>query len=217
MPESFVLYGDPFWISPYVLTAFVALSEKGADFEVRTVNLGTGEHRKEPFLSSSLTARVPSLLHDGFWLSESSAIAEYLEDVFPAPIHPRLLPADPRQRARARQVMAFVRSDIGPLRDERSAETVFYRMQVAPLSPAARRAADKLIRVAEALVVDGGETAFGQWTIADADLAMALQRLVANGDDVPPRLRAYAEAQWARPSVRAYVDHPRAPYVPYNY
>ena len=33
---------------------------------------------------------------------------------------------------------------------------------------------------------------------------------------LPAPLRAYAERQFARPSVRAYVELPRAPFVPYN-
>jgi glutathione S-transferase len=215
MTGPFVLYADPFWVSPYVFSAFVSLKEKGVPFEVRTVNLGTGEHRQQAYRGPSLTARVPALQHGDFWLSESSAIAEYIEDLHPGAT--RLFPSDPRARARARQMMAFIRSDLGALREERSAETVFYRMKVAPLSPAAVKAADKLIHVASALVSDGSESAFGSWSIADADLAMVLQRLVANGDPVPEPLRAYAERQWARPSVRAYVDHERAPFVPYNY
>jgi len=158
---------------------------------------------------------VPALQHGDFWLSESSAIAEYLEDVVPGAAP--LFPSEPRARARARQVMAFVRSDIGALRDERSSETVFYEMKMPPLSPAALKAADKLIHVASALVGDDPGTAFGTWSIADVDLAMALQRLVHNGDSVPAALRSYAERQFARPSVRAYVELPRAPFVPYNY
>jgi glutathione S-transferase len=38
-----------------------------------------------------------------------------------------------------------------------------------------------------------------------------LQRLILNGDAVPERLRAYAEREWKRPSVAAYVAHPRPP------
>jgi len=218
MSSSLILHVDPFWISPYAFTAFVALKEKGLDFETRVVDLSKGEHRKEPYRSASLTARIPALVHDGFWLTESNAIAEYVEDAFPPPAHARLFPADPRQRARARQVMAFVRSDLGPLRDERSAETVVYKMQAPPpLSAAAARAAAKLVEVAGTLLGDRRDTAFGQWSIADADLAFALHRLIASGDDVPANLRAYADAQWARPSVRDYLDHPRSPFVPYNY
>jgi glutathione S-transferase len=213
---SLTLYLDSFWVSPYAFSAFVALKEKGLDFETRVVDLGKGEHRKEPYRSASLTARIPALVHDEFWLTESNAIDEYLEDAFPAPAHRRLFPTDARQRARARQVMAFVRSDLGPLREERPSETVLYKMKVDPLSPAATRAVAKLTELAGQLVGDRRDSAFGEWSIADVDLAFALQRLIANGDDVPPNLRAYADTQWARPSVRAFVDHPRAPYVADN-
>jgi hypothetical protein len=34
-----------------------------------------------------------------------------------------------------------------------------------------------------------------------------LQRLVANGDACPERLRAYADAIFARPSVRRWLAH----------
>ena len=45
------------------------------------------------------------------------------------------------------------------------------------------------------------------WSIADADLALALMRLVHNGDPVPPQLVAAAQATWARPSVQTYLRH----------
>ena len=216
MTAPVVLYADPFWVSPYVFSSFVALREKGLDFEVVTIDLSKGEHRREPFRSASLTARVPALDDHGFWLSESNAIAEYLEEAYPPPEHRRLFPADPRQRARARQLMAFLRSDLGPLRDERSSEMVFYQMTGAPLSEAALRAAHKLIDVAEQLLPPGATTAFDEWSVADADLALALRRIAGDGDLLPARLREYATIQWARPSVSAYVEHPREPFVPYG-
>jgi glutathione S-transferase len=214
--SSMVLYVDPLWLSPYALSAFVALREKGVEVDVQTVDLSVGEHRREPYRTASLTARIPTLLDDGFYVSESSAIVEYLEDALPGPTFPRLLPLDLRQRARARQVMAFIRSDIGAVRAERSSETVFYKLPVAPLSPAGEAAAAKLIHVATSIVGARGDTAFGAWSIADVDLAFALQRLISNGDPVPPLLRGYVEEQFKRPSVRAYVDHPRAPFAPYD-
>jgi glutathione S-transferase len=113
--------------------------------------------------------------------------------------------------------MGFVRSDLGPLREERSSETVVYKLKTAPLSPAATRAANKLTELASKLIGDRTDTAFGEWSIADTDLAFALHRLIANGDDVPANVRAYAENQWARPSVQAYLQHPREPFVPYSY
>jgi len=216
MSAPVVLYADPFWVSPYVFSSFVALREKDLVFEVVTIDLSKGEHRREPFRSSSLTARVPALDDHGFWLSESNAIAEYLEEAYPPPEHRRLFPADPRQRARARQMMAFLRTDLGPLRDERPSEMVFYKMAGAPLSEAALRSARKLIDVAEQLIAPGSTTAFDEWSVADADLALALRRIAADGDLLPARLRDYAASQWERPSVRAYVEHPREPFVPYS-
>jgi glutathione S-transferase len=215
---SLVLHGNSTWTSPYVLSCFVALREKGLAFEVLDVALDRGAHFDPAFAAQSLTSRVPVLLDGDLALSESSAIVEYLEDAYPAPAHPRALPADTRARARARQVMAWVRSDLMPIREERSAEYVFYphdRLEpFAPLSAAGQRAAGKLLAAAERLVPAGGGPLFGAWCIADTDLAMMLQRLVRTGHDVPARIRGYAEAEFDRPAVRAFVTHERPVFRP---
>jgi glutathione S-transferase len=132
---SLVLYGSEMWNSPYVLSCFVALREKNLPFEVRVIPLHRGAQHEATYTELSLTSRVPALVDGTLSLSESSAIVEYLEDKYPAPGHPRVLPADPVQRSRARQVMAWVRSDVGALRDERSSEYVFAPAGLPPLAP----------------------------------------------------------------------------------
>jgi glutathione S-transferase len=214
-----ILYGNAMWNSPYVLSCFVGLSEKQLPFEVRTVALHEGAQRAADYVETSFTARVPALVDGDFSLSESSAIIEYLEEKWPAPGHAPLFPRDVQQRARARQIMAWVRSDLGPLREERSSEYVFYPPgtlpPLAPLSPAALRAAGKLVTFAERLVPAAGGPLFGEWCIADTDLAMMLQRLAKTKEDtLPARLRAFAERQWQRPSVQAFVNKPRPPHRP---
>src|SRR5687767_540724 len=102
----FTLYAEQLWDSPFVFTVLVALEEKGAAYRVQVLNLSQGEQRAAEFQKSSLTGRVPAIEHDGFWLSESTAIVEYLEDVLP---EPALLPREPRQRARARQILGWLR------------------------------------------------------------------------------------------------------------
>jgi len=210
------LYGETLWISPYVFSSFVALHEKRIPFDVVEVGLATGAHLEAPYRDASLTARVPSLGHAGFTLAESSAIAEYLDEVFPPPTYARLLPADVRDRARARQLMAWLRSDLGALRDERSTVTMFHRFRLRPLSPSARRDVDKLTRVVEQLMPSTGGALFGAWCLADSELAFMLHRLILTGEDVPERLRTYASSQWQRPSVRAFIDRPR-PAIPDSY
>jgi len=211
------LFGENLWISPYVFSTFVALREKSVPFAVVEVGLAAGDHLKPAYSDASLTARVPSLDHDGFRLSESSAIAEYLDEVFPAPLYTPLFPADRQARARARQIMVWLRSDLGGLRAERPTVAMFYRFHVPELSPAAARDAQKLIRVADQLVPRDSGPVFGSWCLADSELAFALHRLLLNGDAVPDRIRAYAESQWSRPSVREFAEHGRPAVVPDSY
>ncbi|MDY0835936.1 MULTISPECIES: glutathione transferase [unclassified Pseudomonas] len=200
------LYVDVHFTSPYAMSAFVTLREKGLEFELLTLNLDTAENQTEAFAQLSLTGRVPTLVQGEFALSESSAITEYLEEVFPqVPVYP----AEPRQRARARQVQAWLRSDLMPIRQERSTLVVFYGLKGEPLSPVAEAAAHKLISAAQALLADGREYLFGEWSIADVDLAVMLNRLILNGDSVPANLVAYAQRQWQRPSVQEWVKQAR--------
>lgn len=209
------LFVDGFWSSPYALSAFVALTEKQLPFTSTEVRLHAGDQREPAFVSRSLTGRVPVLRHDDYYLSESQAIGEYLAETFPYPNHPRIFPADFKERGRARQLMAWIRSDLMPIRDERATHTMFYARATAPLSTAGQAAAARVLRVAEQLVGDGRKTLFENWCLADADFGFFLMRLVLNGDPVPDGVRAYAEAQWQRPSVRAFCERPRAPYQPY--
>jgi glutathione S-transferase len=215
-PGRLVLYVDAFFISPYAFSSFVALREKGLPFETNTVALQDKAQHRPDYRERSLTGRVPALEHDGFWLGESSAIDEYLEETFPPPAYPALYPGSARERARARQIQAWLRSDLMPVRDERPTTTMFYARADHPLSSNGKTAAEKLIRVTEQLLASGSTHLFGAWSIADSDLAFMLHRLILNGDDVPQRIRAYAEGQWCRPSVRDWVDRRRPPLVPYE-
>ncbi len=213
--EPLILHVDGFWTSPYAFSVFVALTEKGLPFETREVNLHERAQATPAFQAKSVTRRVPALEHGPFQLTESSAIVEYLEEAFPPPAYPPLLPSGTRERARARQIMAWIRSDLTPLREERGTHTVFYQPSKAPLSASGIVAAEKLVAAASAFVPDGRASLFETFSIADVDLAMMLQRLIASGDDVPPKLREFVAAQWRRPSVRAFAERPRKPYVPY--
>jgi glutathione S-transferase len=187
-----LLYVDANFASPYALVAFVSLMEKGLEFEIEPLDLATHANHDPNFARTSITRRIPTLIHDGFALSESSAICEYIDETFPGT---RLYPADPRDRARARQIQAWVRSDLMPIRDERPTYVVFCGAKRPALSERAREAADALF--------------FRDWSIADVDLAMMLQRLIVLGDPVPQRLIDYAALQWRRPSVEHWINHAR--------
>ncbi len=180
----------------------MALHEKALPFDIQPVDLGAKAQHDPDYAAKSLTHRVPTLIHDGFALSESSAIAEYVDEVFPGTA---LYPADTQNRARARQIQAWIRSDLTPLKQERPTEVVFAGETWPPLSPEAQRAAEKLISAAEFLLPDNAKTLFEQWSIADVDLAVTLNRLIFNGDPVPNHLVTYANEQWQHPSVQLWL------------
>jgi len=199
---SLRLYADAQFASPYAMSVFVALQEKQLPFELFAVDLATDANREERYAANSLTQRVPTLTHGDFALSESSAITEYLDDTFAeTPVYPQ----DRHLRARARQLQAWLRSDLMPIRQERSTEVVFYKRQAPPFSAQARLAVQKLYFAADRLLSNDASNLFGDWCIADTDLALMLNRLVMNGDDVPAKLASYATHQWERASVQQWV------------
>jgi glutathione S-transferase len=203
MSDALTLYVNTGYTSPYALAAFVTLKEKHLPFDIVEIDLEADDHHASGYQKRSITERVPTLTHGDFAVSESSAICEYLEDAFPS--SPRVLPMNPQARARARQVQAWIRSDLMPIRMERSTSTVFQHDKAKPFSADAQAAAEKLIRAAESLLTNPSGNLLDAWCIADVDLAMMLNRLVHNSDPVPAKLERYVKTQWARPSVQAWV------------
>ena len=203
------LYIDSNYASPYAMSVFVALHEKKLPFKIVSLDLSSGAANAPAYAKMSLTHRVPTLVDGNFSLSESSAITEYLHEVYPGQA---LYPAEVKNRARARQVQAWLRSDFTPIRTERTTVVLFYGPSATPLSAEARSAAQKLFAGATELLSHGGPHLCGKdWCIADVDLAVMLNRLVLNGDSVPESLAAYASHQWQRPSVQLWVNQERPP------
>lgn len=200
------LFVDTQFVSPYALSAFVALTEKRIAFDLQRVDLAAQQNQQPPFQQLSLTARVPTLDYDGFSLSESSAIVEFVEEEFAPPKYRSVFPADRRHRARARQMQAWLRSDLMALRAERPTTVFFADEPAPPLTAEGKDAAGKLLRVAASLLRDGSQDLFGAWSIADTDLAVMLNRLVAGGDRVPEAVRVYVRRQWERPSMQKWCE-----------
>ncbi|ARU94720.1 glutathione transferase [Tatumella citrea] len=200
-----ILWCDSAFHSPYAMSVYVCLQEKGLRFSVNPLNLAQHQHTSPELSSLLLTGRIPCLQHDGFAVSESSAIGEYLDETFPAPDYPRVYPADRQQKAVARQVQAWLRSDFLALRTERPTDVIFSGRKYPPLSAAGEQDVKKLI--SGALQLLGQRTSlFGQWSVADCDLAVMLNRLALHGDPLPEKLREYAAFQWQRAAIQLWVN-----------
>ncbi|RPH30414.1 glutathione transferase [Buttiauxella warmboldiae] len=202
---TITLWSDANFFSPYVMSVYVALKEKGLSFTLQTVDLNSGQHLQPGWKGYQLTRRVPVLAVDDFLLTESSAIAEYLEERFAPPTWERIYPHNLEKRARARQIQAWLRSDLVPIREERATDVVFVGVKKPPLTEKGAAAAQKLITTVENLLPAGQQNLFAEWSLADTDLALMLNRLILNGDDVPERLQEYAAFQWQRASVQRFL------------
>ena len=201
-----VLHVDSQFISPWAMSAFVGLEEKGLPYRLEVQQLG------QPFSGTygGRTRKIPALQHGDFWLCESTAILEYLAETFPFPKHPRLFPENLQQRARCRELQSWLRTDFMALRAERPTSTFLGPRATTPLSDAARADVKKLFDGLEPLLSHGRTTLFEAWCIADVEVALVLQRLVLNAEPVPETLRRYAETNWARPSVVKWLAQRKA-------
>ena len=105
------MYG--FWRSAASFRVRTALNLKGLAFEETMIDLDAGEQNAPSFRAINPAAAVPALfVDDGPPLTQSLAILEYLEDLYP---EPALLPADPRGQARVRALALIFAADHHPL------------------------------------------------------------------------------------------------------
>ena len=77
----------------------LVLDEKGLKFDGELLDLRRGDQHKPDYVKLNPNHVVPTLVHDGRIILESTLIMEYLDERFPAP---PLMPSDPYQRAIAR-------------------------------------------------------------------------------------------------------------------
>ena len=77
----------------------LALHEKTLPWESRLLNMHRGDQFTPEYRKLNPNAVVPTLVHDGRPIIESTIIIEYLDDTFPAP---GLMPSDAYRRAIAR-------------------------------------------------------------------------------------------------------------------
>jgi glutathione S-transferase len=201
------LYGESGWTSPWVLHAMVALEEMRLPYRLELPTLPFAPALREDLQRRAVIGKVPMLAHGATCITESSAISEYLAETFPSTKgYPRLFPADLGVRARARQIMSWLRTSLFALREDRPTTSVFARPARKPMSDKGKADAAELVRVATA-VITSKQHMFDAWCIADADLALALMRLVANEDPVPELISQYALAQFQRPSIRKFLSY----------
>ena len=212
LTRQLTLYVEGYFTNVWDASCFVALTEKQLEFTTARGLLQEGQGVPPALRDHAAIGRIPALQHGDLWLTESLAIIEYLDEMFPPPAYPSVLPVDPRDRARARQVMTWLRSDLWELRTERPWQLAVYpQTPLGPLSRAAAKQAAELVAVVDWLDL---RRELLEWNQSHVDLAFALMRLARSGYPLSPPAQQLLDRNLARPSVRAYVDHARPPNPP---
>ena len=93
------------------LVPYVTLTEAGANFAVRTINLRKEQQRSADYLKLNPKHKVPLLVVDGKPLSENVAIQIWIARNFPKA---KLLPADSWQELQAVSILSWCSSGIHP-------------------------------------------------------------------------------------------------------
>ena len=92
----------------------IGLHLKGVAWQPEAVSLTRREHLEDTYRDVNPQRLVPTLEDGDARIGQSLAILEYLDERFP---EPPLLPADPAQRARVRQIALAIACEIHPLQN----------------------------------------------------------------------------------------------------
>ncbi len=182
----------------------IALEEAGIAYTPRLVDFSTAEQTKEPYLTLNPKGRVPTLVTPQGTLTEAGAILDYI-----GTMAPELIPHDPFQVGRMREVMYYVASTFHiahahKIRGARWAdlETSFADMRAKV--PQTVRACCAYLESAYPLepFVLGSD-----FTLADPYLYVVSTWGEGDGVEMAnfPKLSAFMETMRARPSVQAVI------------
>jgi maleylacetoacetate isomerase/maleylpyruvate isomerase len=106
----------------------IALALKGLDCELAGVHLVRNEQLADSFAAMAPACLVPLLKVGDESLSQSLAIIEYLDEVYP---EPRLLPGDAAARARIRSISQDMACEIHPLNNLRVLRYLVHDMKLS--------------------------------------------------------------------------------------
>ena len=105
-----------YWRSSAAYRVRIALNLKGVEWEQAPINLREGVHNGPDYGRLNRLNLVPLWVENAGALTQSLAIIERLDELYPAP---PLLPADPWARAQARAAAYSIACDIHPVNNLR--------------------------------------------------------------------------------------------------
>jgi GSH-dependent disulfide-bond oxidoreductase len=198
------LYTAP---TPNGWKASIMLEETKLDYEVITVNIGTGEQREANYLAINPNGRIPTIVdrdNDNFAVFESGAILVYLAEKTGM-----LMPSDAKGRSLVMQWLMFQMGGVGPMMGQAN---VFFRYFPEKIPAAIDRYQTESKRLLTVLDTRLREHEFlaGDYSIADIANWSWAKIYDWPGIDVSdlPNLNRWIDQMAARPAVQKGIAVP---------
>ena len=197
--------------SSWSMRPWVLLRQAGIAFEEVMLRFDSFEGSstfKAGLKDITPVGKVPVLVHNGFAVWDTLAIAEYLAETFP---EKNLWPTQQQARARARSVCAEMHSGFAGLRSACPMNIEAHLPDVGALAlrdkPAVRADLQRIITLWSGLLAEHqGPMLFGAFSIADAYFAPVVMRLKTYALPVPADVAAYMDRVCALPGVKDWID-----------
>jgi glutathione S-transferase len=179
----------------------LAAKNLGVELNLKLVNLMAGEHLKPEFIAMNPQHTIPTLDDNGFYLSESRAIIQYLANAYGK--NDSLYPKDPKKRFLVEHRLAF---DMGTLYHRFGDcyyPVIFAKAKVDP---------EKVNKLNEALgwtndfLKDNSYIAGNNLTIADFSVMATLSTIEAVGHDLSPYANITTYMSKLKGEIDGYVE-----------
>ena len=204
---SLTLHG--YWRSTTAYRVRIALAVKGVAYEQVTHDLRTGAQREAGYRALNPQGLVPALETDDAVLTQSPAILEWIDEVYP---DPPLLPADANGRATVRAMAATIACDIHPVNNLRILNALraeFGADEAAVTRWIARWIGDGFAALETLIARHGDGFAFGATpTIADCHLVPQVYSAERFAVDLSPYPHLKSAADRARALLAFAAAHP---------
>jgi glutathione S-transferase/GST-like protein len=106
----------------------LCLKEKGVEFTFHYIDMGARQQHSPEYLKVNPNGTVPTVIHDGFVMTESTPAMEYIDQVFDGP---KLTPHDPLEQWRMRWWMRYVDEYLNPSLAMQAGTAAGGRMQLS--------------------------------------------------------------------------------------
>jgi len=93
------------------LVPYVLLTEAGAEFDTLNIDMSRNQNHRPEYLRINPKGKVPTLIIDGYPLTENVAMQIWISRTFP---QAGLLPQDPLEQAKAISVMSWCSAGLHP-------------------------------------------------------------------------------------------------------